>query len=211
MLGVQNVSSVPFQGNYLIPFNQIKDSATMRAIGAETSKYADIRDMAQNQDGIVVKVDDTKAKEYEAVIAKYGVNIKKYDGDVDFKSDTELKTYEFMVSKLYPDEVQQRVEAYKNMDEAQKSKEYINIYKEFKNSKFSIEKQSGMSSPKMTPTEKPIIKFTTKSGENMMAREVQLENGYRCMVVANENNPNQGILVNKDEFQKLFLESVKQI
>ena len=36
-------------------------------------------------------------------------------------------------------------------------------------------------SPKLTPTDKPIIKYTDKSGNSYMAREVQLENGYKCM------------------------------
>jgi len=42
----------------------------------------------------------------------------------------------------------------------------------------------------------------------MMAREVQLENGYTCMVVSNEKNPAMGELMNKDEFKKLFSESL---
>lgn len=65
--------------------------------------------------------------------------------------------------------------------------------------------------PTLTPTDKPIIKYTTKNGENLMAREVRLENGYTCMAVSNEKNPKQAILMNKEEFQKFFLENAKQI
>ena len=58
---------------------------------------------------------------------------------------------------------------------------------------------------KLKPTNKPIIKYTDKDGEKLMAREVQLENGYTCMAVSNEKNPNQTTLMNKDEFQKFFI------
>ena len=49
MSSIQNVSGVAFKGNYIIPFDQIKDSATMRAIGAETAKYVDQNDMMQRR------------------------------------------------------------------------------------------------------------------------------------------------------------------
>ncbi len=212
MSSIQNVSGVTFKGNYIIPFDQVKDSATMRVIGAETAKYVDQNDMMQRKDGIVVKIDDdTKAKEYEAIIAKYGVNIQKYDGPFK-QTNPDLDSYAFMVSKLYSEEeAQKKLTAYKNMSEQEKGKEYLETYKNFKNSKHSVENQANMAIPKLKPTNKPIIKYTTKDGEKMMAREVMLENGYTCMAVSNEKNPNQTTLMNKEEFQKSFIESAKQM
>lgn len=211
MSNIPNVSSIPFRGNYIIPFDQVKDSSTMRAIGTETAKYVDPKDMAQRKDGIVVKIDDDKrAKEYEAVVAKYGVNIQKYDGP--FKPNADLDSYAFMISKLYSEkDAQQKFAAYKTKNEQEKGKEYLSTYKEFKSSKYSVENQSNTATPKLKPTNKPIIKYTTNDGEKMMAREVQLENGYTCMAVSNEKNPSQTALMNKDEFQKFFIESAKQM
>ena len=211
MSNVLNVGGVSFKGNYIIPFDQVKDSATMRAVGSETAKYVDTKDIAQRKDGIVIKIyDDKRAKEYEAVVAKYGVNIQKYDGP--FKPNADLDSYAFMVSKLYSEEdAQQKFAAYKTMNEQEKGKAYLDIYKEFKNSKYSVENRAKMPTPKLKPTNKPIIKYTNKDGENLMAREVQLENGYTCMAVSNEKNPNQATLMNKDEFQKFFIESAKQM
>ena len=211
MSGIQNVSNLSFKGNYIIPFNQIKDSSTMRAIGSETVKYANPKNMMQRPDGIVVKIDDdNKAREFEAVIAKYGVNIKKYDGQFN-PNDLELNSYRFLVTKLYPYETQQKIDAYKAMDEQQKRKEYLETYKKFKNSQHSVEYMSNRFSPKLKPTNKPIIKYTTKDGEHYMARKVELENCYVCMAVSNEKNPAQATLLNKEEFQKLFISTVKQM
>lgn len=136
---ISNVNGISFKGNYIIPFDQVKDSATMRAIGAETAKYVDIKDTQQRKDGIVVKIDDNqRAKEYEAIIAKYGVNIQKYDGP--FNPNADLDSYAYMISKLYPEkDAQQKFAEYKSMNEQEKGKEYLNTYKEFKNSKYSIE------------------------------------------------------------------------
>lgn len=39
----------------------------------------------------------------------------------------------------------------------------------------------------------------------IMEREVQLENGYTCMAISNEKNPNQATSMNKNEFQKSFI------
>ena len=72
-------------------------------------------------------------------------------------------------------------------------------------------KKANMYAPKLKPTNKPIIKYIDKDGEKLMAREVQFENGYTCMAVSNEKNPNQATLMNKDEFQKFFMESAKQL
>jgi len=212
MSSIQNVSGISFKGNYIIPFDQVKDSATMRAIGAETSKYVDQRDMMQNKSGIVVKIDDDKrAKEYEAIIAKYGVNIQKYDGPFK-QTNPDLDSYAFMVSKLYPEEVaQQKFAAYKTMNEQEKGKAYLETYKEFKSRKHSVENQTNTAAPKLKPTNKPIIKYTTKDGEKMMAREVMLENGYTCMAVSNEKNPDQATLMNKDKFKEFFVESARQV
>lgn len=210
MTSFQNVSGVSFKSNYIIPFDQVKDSETMRAIGAETAKYVDKKDMMQRNDGVVVKIDDDKkAKEYEAVIAKYGVNIKKYDGPFK-QANIDLDSYAFMVSRLYSEaDAQKKFAAYKNMNEEERGKEYLSTYKAFKNSKQSVENQMRMPRPNLKPTEKPVIKYTTKNGEKMMAREVMLENGYTCMAVSNEKNPDEAVLMNKNEFQKFLVDSTK--
>ena len=66
--------------------------------------------------------------------------------------------------------------------------------------------------PKLTPTEKPVIKYTDKNGESYMAREVQLENGYKCMAVSNTKNPAQATLMNHDVFEKtLKIQSLKNL
>lgn len=207
MSGVQGVS---FTSNYIIPFNEVKDSATMRQLGAESAKFIKgEEDVMQTKEGMVIKVDDARDKEYEAVIAKYGINIKKYDGA--FKPNADLDSYAFMVSKLYPEEeAQKKLEAYKAMNKEEKNKEYLSAYGEFKNSKHSVENQANLPKPKLTPTEKPIIKYESKDGEKFMAREVMLENGYKCMAVSNEKNPGQATLMNHEEFMKLLAESAKQ-
>ncbi len=65
-------------------------------------------------------------------------------------------------------------------------------------------------SPKLTPTDKPIIKYTDKSGNSYMAREVQLENGYKCMAVSNTKNPAQATLMNHDVFEKELKNAVPE-
>ena len=83
MNGVHAVSNLNFTSHYLIPSEQIKKSPNMREIGQETAKLVpNPNDVTFTKDGIVVKVDDKKDKEYEAVIAKYGINIKKIDNPV---------------------------------------------------------------------------------------------------------------------------------
>lgn len=213
MKDVQNTNSVAFRSNYLIPYSEINksDSETMRQVGAVTAKYATTpENMAQTSDGIAVKINDAKDKEYEAIIAKYGLNIQKYDSEIKPQSDITERSYRFMISKIDPENVETRINAYKNMDSETKGKEYLNVYKEFKNNPNSIEYQQNIQKPKVRPTNKPIVKYTTKTGENMMAREVVLGNGYKCIAVANAENPGQVTLMNKDEFKKLFLESVEQ-
>lgn len=77
---MSSVQGVSFGSSYIIPINQVKNSETMRQLGIETQKFVpDKNDITYTKDGIVVKVDDAKDKEYEAVIAKYGVNIKKFE------------------------------------------------------------------------------------------------------------------------------------
>jgi hypothetical protein len=211
---MSSVNAISFGSNYLIPFNQVKDSSTMRSIGAESAKYVkNQEDISQTKDGIVVKVDDAKDKEYEAVVAKYGVNIQKYEGKFPENVKVDENSYEYMVSKLHPEDAQAKIEAYKKMDEAAKDKEFLNIYKEFKGSNFSVEhlQQANLPKPKLTPTDKPIIKFTDKAGEKFMAREVKLETGDTCMAVSNEKNPSQATLMNKEEFFKYFAQNCKQV
>lgn len=66
-------------------------------------------------------------------------------------------------------------------------------------------------SPKLTPTDKPIIKYTDKNGNSYMAREVQLENGYKCMAVSNTKNPAQATLMNHDVFEKELKNAAPEI
>lgn len=214
MSSIQNINSISFRSNYLIPFSEINktDSATMRQVGAATAKYASTPDsMIQTPDGIAVKVDDAKDKEYEAIIAKYGLNIKKYNGEIKPQSDLIDNQYSFMVSKLDPQNAEKRINAYKNIkDDNEKGKEYLNVYQEFKNSPHSVEHQQKLKSPDLKPTGTPIIKYTTKDGEKMMAREVVLGNMYKCIAVSNEKTPDIATLMNKDEFKKQFIETVEQ-
>jgi len=215
MLSVQNINSVPFRSSYLIPFSEINktNSATMREVGAVTAKYITApNSMMQTPEGIAVQVDDAKDKEYEAIIAKYGLNIQKYNGKFEPQENITDRSYSFMVSKIDPENAEKRIDAYKNLkDDNEKGKEYMNVYNEFKNSPYSIEYQQNLPKPKIKPTGTPIIKYTTKDGEKMMAREVVLENGYTCMAVSNEKNLSEAILMNKEEFRKFFVENAKQI
>lgn len=214
MSGVQNMNSISFKSNYLIPFSEIQksDSATMRQVGAATSKYVTSPDkMMQTPEGIAVEIPDSRDKEYEAIIAKYGLNIQKYQGKIEPKTNMTDNLYSYMVSKIDPENAEKRINAYKNMkDENEKGAEYLNVYNEFKNSPHSIENQQNMQKPNLKPTGTPIIIYTTKDGEKMMAREVALENGYKCIAVSNKKNPNVATLMNKDEFKKLFFETVEQ-
>jgi hypothetical protein len=161
---MSTVNAISFGSSYLIPFSQLKNSPNVRMIGAVSAKYIHKQsDIAQVKEGVVVTVDDSKDKEYEAVIAKYGVNIQKYEGKLP------------------------------------------------KNTNAENPQLSNLPKPKLTPTKSPIIIFTDKSGEKFMAREVKLETGDVCMVVANEKNPNQGTLMNKEVFSKYFLENCKKV
>ena len=184
----------------------------MRQLGAETQKFVpDVNDIATTKDGMVVKVDDAKDKEYEAVIAKYGVNIKKFDGQFPKQSSSDMSSYSYMVTQLDPKNAQQKIDAYKKMDEQAKTKTYIETYKEFKNSPYSIEKQGNLPQPKLAPTGTPIIKYTDKNGEQFMARQVKLENGYVCMAVSNVKDPNKAVLMNEDEFKKIISQDGVQV
>ncbi len=68
-----------------------------------------------------------------------------------------------------------------------------------------------MDNTQMKPTGTPVIKYTAKTGGNYMAREVELPNGYRCMVVSDAKNPSQGTLMNKDVFMKTMAEAVPEM
>lgn len=214
MSSIQNMNNITFKSNYLIPFSEINktDSATMRQVGAATAKYTSEPDgMIQTPDGIAVKVDDAKDKEYEAIIANYGLNIKKYNGENKPQSDLINNQYSFMVSKLDPQNAEKRINEFKNIkDDNEKGKEYLNVYQEFKNSSYSVEHQQKLKSPDLKPTGTPIIKYTTKNGEKMMAREVVLSNMYKCIAVSNEKTPDVATLMDKDEFKKQFIETVEQ-
>ena len=214
MSSVQNINSISFRSNYLIPYSEINkaDSETMRQVGTATAKYATTPDsMMQTKEGIAVAVPDSKDKEYEAIIAKYGLNIQKYNGKIVPQGDPTEHSYSFMVSKIDPQNAEKRINAYKSIkDDKEKGMEYMLVYQEFKNSPHSVEHQQSLKSPDLKPTGTPIIKYTTKDGEKMMAREVVLGNGYKCVAVSNEKNPNEATLMNKEEFKKFFIESVEQ-
>lgn len=208
------MNNISFKSNYLIPFSEINkaDSETMRQVGKTTSQYATTpNDMMQTKEGIAVAIPDSKDKEYEAIIAKYGLNIQKYNGKIVPQGDPSVQSYSFMVSKIDPQNAEKRINAYKNIkDNKEKGMEYLLVYQEFKNSPYSVEHQQNLKNSDLKPTGTPIIKYTTIDNEKMMAREVVLANGYKCIAVSNEKNPNVATLMNKDEFKKLIIETVKQ-
>ncbi len=140
-----NSMNPAFSGTMLIPYTEIqkkgtKADETMRQLGQETAKFAKPEDMQVTQDGILVKIDDAKEKEYQAIIAKYGVNIKKVDTPITQNNNADISTYKFMVSKLNPEEADKKVEEYKKLQEPEKSKEYLKVYNEFKQSPHANEK-----------------------------------------------------------------------
>ena len=139
-----NSTNPAFSGTMLIPNTELMKKGqashdTMRQIGAETAKFAKPEDMQVTKDGILVKIDDNREKEYQAVIAKYGIAIKKVDTPIEKNDDADLSAYKFMVSKLDPQGVDAKVENYAKLSEPEKSKEYLKVYNEFKQSKFSHE------------------------------------------------------------------------
>ena len=142
---MSNMNSISFKSNYLIPFSEINkaDSATMRQVGTITAKYATTPDsMMQTPEGIAVQIDDVKDKEYEAIIAKYGLNIQKYNGKIEPQTNITDRPYSFMVSQIDPENAEKRIDAYKKMKNGkEKDMESLNVYKEFKNSPYSIEYQ----------------------------------------------------------------------
>lgn len=144
-LSVQN-NSPSFSGTMLIPYSEVNKMGkashkTMKKIGAETVKFAKLEDMQPSKEGILVKVDDSKEKEYQAVIAKFGVNVRKVDTPIN-KSEIspDFDAYKFMITKLNPKDAENRIIKFSKMDENAKGQEYINVYKEFKQSPYSQEK-----------------------------------------------------------------------
>lgn len=134
-----------FSGTVLIPFSEMKKDGvdshqTMRDIGKETAKFTTPDKMQVTQDGILVNIDDNREKEYQAIIAKYGINIKKVDTPITPNNEADLKAYSFMVNKLNPADAQAKIDNYAKLQEPDKSKEYLKVYEEFKNSPHSIEK-----------------------------------------------------------------------
>ena len=143
MSGIQNYG-ITFNGNYLIPYNQMRDSKQVGALGAETAKFVqNPNDIAQTKDGIVVKIDDTREKEYNAVVSKYGINIQKYNKPVvPISNETiEERTYRYMVTKLDENSANEKIENFKKMDAKARNIEFMNTFKEFKASEKM--KQSG--------------------------------------------------------------------
>lgn len=140
---IMNVNPVSFSGTFLIPYSELKkfgpqSHQVMRQIGQETAKFADIKDMEQTKEGILVNIDDKKAKEYEAVIAKYGVNIVRASKPAI--GDGGAKSYEYMVSKLYPDIKDEKVKEFNETPEGDhKNKLYLDVYNRFKQSQHAKE------------------------------------------------------------------------
>lgn len=139
------IQSPAFSGTFLIPYSEMANKGnaaheTMRQIGAETVKYAKPEDMKQAKDGIDVKIDDSKEKEYQAVIAKYGVNVKKVDVPTQEAPKADSASYSFMIGKLHPQDAQAKIEKFEKMNEEAKGKEFIAVYQEFKQSPYSQEK-----------------------------------------------------------------------
>lgn len=138
------IPQVSFQGTFLIPYSELKDDnahAKMRAIGHETSKFADLKDMQQTKDGILVNVDDKKDKEYQAVIAKYGVNVRKVNTPASGKNQDAL-SYRYMISKLYPNIAEKEAKRYEKLPEGEyKTKLYLDTYIKFKNSPYAFENE----------------------------------------------------------------------
>ncbi|MDE6139031.1 MAG: hypothetical protein K2F57_06135 [Candidatus Gastranaerophilales bacterium] len=133
-----------FSGTMLIPFSEMKKQGInshqiMRDIGAETAKFTTPDKMQVTQDGILVNIDDNKEKEYQGIIAKYGINIKKVDTPITQNNNADIDTYSFMVNKLTPEEAQAKIDNYTKLEEPEKSKEYLKVYEEFKNSPYSVE------------------------------------------------------------------------
>ena len=202
------VGSVSFKSNYVIPLKQINTSEKLRQLGSDSAKY--MTNAKQVDDNIIVSVNDKHDKEYEAVLAKYGLNIQKYEGKVDFPDDMLTKSYSFLVKTLHPEKADKMIEKFSKMDEEAKSIAYQEAYAEFKKSPYSVERQQRLASPNIKPTGTPIIRFEDKNGEKLMAREVILENQYICYAVASEKNPNEVMLINKDEF-KVLMDNVKKL
>lgn len=133
-----------FTGTMLIPTAEMmkqgpKANETMRQIGMETAKFAKPEDMEMTKDGILVKIDDNREKEYQAIIAKYGIQVQKTDAKINPNNKGDLSTYKFMVSKLTPNEADAKAEKFEKMTEEEKNKEYIKVYNEFKQSPHSME------------------------------------------------------------------------
>lgn len=134
-----------FSGTMLIPYTELQkkentSNETMRQIGRETAKFAKPEDMQVTKDGILVKVDDNKEKEYQAVIAKYGINIQKVNTPISKNDNADLSTYTFMVTKLDPQNAKAKADKYAQMKEPDKSKEFLNVYNQFKQSPYATEK-----------------------------------------------------------------------
>ncbi len=133
-----------FSGTMLIPYSEMQKKGpeshqTMREIGAETAKFTTPDKMQVTKDGILVDIEDNREKEYQAIIAKYGINIQKVDTKITPNNEADLKAYSFMVNKLNPEEAQAKIDNYAKLQEPEKSKEYLKVYEEFKNSPHSAE------------------------------------------------------------------------
>ena len=140
-----NPMNPAFSGTMLIPYTELKKTGSdsnekMRQIGRETSKFAKPEDMQVTKDGILVKIEDDKEKAYQAIIAKYGINIQKVNTPITQNDNADLSTYTFMVNKIDPQNAKARAEKYAQLKEPEKSKEYLNVYNQFKQSPHSAEK-----------------------------------------------------------------------
>lgn len=215
MTAINNISPVSFRSTYVLPFDELKKVGHegSRQFGKETTDFLnnDLNNVMTTPEGLAVKVDDNRDKEYEAIIAKYGLNIHKHNGD-DLKGESlDTNAYKFLVSKINPDKAEEMIAKYKEMNKDERQEAYMKAYKEFKASAYSAENSAKTGTPHITPTNAPILKYKGKDGENYMARPVKLDNGYPCIAVATEKEPSKVTLMNEEEFKKFMLETAPEI
>ena len=137
------LNSVSFKGSYLIPYSEFRGSyghEKMREIGKETAQFTDMQNMQQTKSGILVNIDDSREKEYLAIVAKYGVNLRKSDTPAIGNKPDSI-SYKFMMSKLNPEIAEEETKRFEKMPEGDyKNKMYIDLYSKFKNSPYSTER-----------------------------------------------------------------------
>lgn len=74
-----NPVGMSFGGNYYIPISEVKDENTLNNFVQESRSFVKNIKESNNKDGVVITVDNARDKEYEAIIAKYGMGIHRVD------------------------------------------------------------------------------------------------------------------------------------